>query len=354
MKRVNKSLGYPIYFGNTGISALAKLVEKRPGKLILLGDENTIKHCLPELFMLNETLFDGLEFIEVPAGENSKSIATANDIWQSLLESGIDRVGILLNLGGGMITDLGGFAAAAYKRGIRFVNIPTSLLAMVDASVGNKTAINLGHHKNQVGLFAQPEMVLILPQFLTTLPQRELQSGKVEHLKHGLIADNNLLNNTLTSSDLDLDAISQSIAIKASIVKQDPTEKDLRKSLNAGHTIGHAIEALSYEDEQSYLLHGEAIAIGLICELYISLKKGLVSAEEIQPVVAMLQQHCNNYKIEPSAFTSVLTYTKSDKKNNANKLLFSLIGPIGTCNINCPVEEKEILEALAYYNSINH
>lgn len=353
MNRVNKTLGYPIYFGNSGLSALAKLVEKKPGKLILLGDENTIKHCLPELFMLNETLFDGLEFIEVPAGENSKNIATANDIWQSLLESNIDRDGILINLGGGMITDLGGFAAAAFKRGIRFVNIPTSLLAMVDASVGNKTAVNLGHHKNQIGFFAAPEMVLILPQFLATLPERELLSGKVEHIKHALIADETLLTALFKNKPMGMEEIIQSIEIKAKIVKEDPKEKGIRKSLNAGHTIGHAIEAYSHETMEHPLLHGEAIAIGLICELHLSLQRNLISPENFSQLVALLLNHSNNFRFEESAFQQLITYIRTDKKNSADALLFSLIGPLGNCNINIEITEDEIISALRYFCTIH-
>ncbi len=277
-----QSANYIVGFGIDYYSTLSQLInDKKYSKIVLLVDENTAKRCLNYVlqWLAVEVTF---EIIEIEQGEENKTIETCTAVWESLVELNIDRKALLINVGGGMVCDLGGFVAATYKRGIDFVNIPTSLLAMVDASVGTKTGVNLGGLKNMVGSFSQPQMVLIDTAFLETLPGNQMRSGLAEMFKHGLIADasywNQLKNlGELTTEDLLL-LIYHSVSIKNEIVLQDPLEKNVRKLLNFGHTLGHVLETYSHSGKGIQpLLHGEAIAIGMILEAFISYKKNLLT-----------------------------------------------------------------------------
>lgn len=345
---------YIIGFGVDCYSAMSQLInDKNYSKIVLLVDENTVQHCLN--YVMQWLAVDvPFEIIEIEQGEENKTIETCTAVWESLVELNVDRKALLINVGGGMVCDLGGFVAATYKRGIDFVNIPTSLLAMVDASVGTKTGVNLGGLKNMVGSFAQPQMVLIDTAFLETLPGNQMRSGLAEMFKHGLIADasywNQLKNlGELTTEDLLL-LIYHSVSIKNEIVLQDPFEENVRKLLNFGHTLGHVIETYSHSGKGIQpLLHGEAIAIGMILEAFISYKKDLLTKNSYLEIKETL-----NLMFESIVFTEndieICTHLLIHDKKNVNGIVqFTLLNGIGKGVINEVVESELITEAFNDY-----
>jgi len=345
---------YIIGFGVDYYSTLSQLInDKKYSKIVLLVDENTAQHCLN--YVLQWLAVDvTFEIIEIEQGEENKTIETCTAVWESLVELNIDRKALLINVGGGMVCDLGGFVAATYKRGIDFVNIPTSLLAMVDASVGTKTGVNLGGLKNMVGSFSQPQMVLIDTAFLETLPGNQMRSGLAEMFKHGLIADasywNQLKNlGELTTEDLLL-LIYHSVSIKNEIVLQDPFEENVRKLLNFGHTLGHVIETYSHSGKGIQpLLHGEAVAIGMILEAFISYKKDLLTKNSYLEIKETL-----NLMFESIVFTEndieICTHLLIHDKKNVNGIVqFTLLNSIGKGVFNEVVESEFITEAFNDY-----
>ena len=345
---------YIIGFGVDYYAALSQLInDKKYSKIVLLVDENTAQHCLN--YVLHWLAVDvPFEIIEIEQGEENKTIETCTAVWESLVELNIDRKALLINVGGGMVCDLGGFVAATYKRGIDFVNIPTSLLAMVDASVGTKTGVNLGGLKNMVGSFSQPQMVLIDTAFLETLPGNQMRSGLAEMFKHGLIADvsywNQLKNlGELTTEDLLL-LIYHSVSIKNEIVLQDSFEENVRKLLNFGHTLGHVIETYSHSGKGIQpLLHGEAIAIGMILEAYISYKKDLLTKNsylEIKETLNLMFENIVFTKNDIEICTHLLIH---DKKNVNGIVQFTLLSDIGKGVINEVIESELITEAFNDY-----
>jgi 3-dehydroquinate synthase len=263
-------------------SAFRKSLEKvRPSSVFILVDENTEKFCLPYLF---EHLTERAEVISIPSGEVYKNIETCQFVWSRLVKGGADRQSLVINLGGGVIGDLGGFCAATYMRGIRFIQVPTTLLSQVDASVGGKLGVDFMGYKNMVGLISDPAGVFIFTDFLRTLPADQFRSGYAELLKHGLIADRETwedLSKKKNFNGLDTEEmIYQSLMIKKTVTEQDPNEKGLRKILNFGHTIGHAVESY-WMQSRTPLLHGEAIAIGMVGEAYLSYRVGNISENEL-------------------------------------------------------------------------
>src|SRR6201996_7996258 len=276
------SISYPIYFENT-LAELVNFINKgNYSRFFVLTDENTGKHCLPLIRKYIDNL-DNFDIIEINAGEENKNIDFCVGVWKMLIDFSADRQSLLINLGGGVISDLGGFSASTYKRGIDFVHVPTTLLSQVDASVGGKTGIDLDNIKNIIGTFTQPKAVFIAYDFLKTLPPRQILSGLAEMLKHGLITDAAFWND-LKNSDLSFpgeELIYKSIQIKNKVVLEDPKEMGIRKSLNFGHTIGHAVETNSLLHDENPLTHGEAIAIGMICESYLSHKKTGLGSNEL-------------------------------------------------------------------------
>ena len=265
---------------------------------------------------------------------------------------GGDRKSVLINIGGGVVTDLGGFVAATFKRGIDFINIPTTLLAMVDASVGGKTGVDLGNLKNQVGVIEQPKMVLIFPEFLNTLEERQLKSGFAEMLKHGLIMDDVYWNHLCADSG---DAYQQaeiktSIKIKGAIVVQDPTEKNIRKKLNFGHTLGHAIESYFLKStERETLLHGEAIAIGMVLEAYLSHKLTGLSKIELDEIKRNFAKQYAPVKFSKLEIDTILELLKHDKKNAHGNINFVLLNSIGNAVIDVKVSSEFLRESFLYY-----
>ena len=348
--------GYSIYFNENGYEALNNyLREKKYSTVFIIVDSNTNEHCLPRLLSNLETELT-IEIIEFDAGESFKNIETCVSIWNVLTELGADRKSIVLNLGGGVVSDLGGFVASTFKRGIDFIHIPTTLLSMVDASVGGKNGVDLGNLKNQIGVINVPIMVLIDTTYLDSLPQNEMRSGLAEMLKHGLIYDREYWNQFIDLSKLDFtdldELIHTSIVIKNDIVMQDPTENGIRKALNFGHTLGHAIESyFLVNDSKTTLLHGEAIAVGMILESYISWKKNMISLDEYVEIKKTIKSIFEDIIFEENDLNPILELLIHDKKNEYGTIQFALIEGIGQIKINQEVENELINEAFEDYKS---
>ena len=327
-----------------------RLEQATYSKVFVLVDENTKTHCLPLFKTLCKYPID--DILCIKAGEVYKTIDTCTKAWIQLSEMGGDRKSLLINLGGGVVTDLGGFVAATFKRGIDFINIPTTLLAMVDASVGGKTGVDLGNLKNQVGVIEQPEMVLIFPEFLKTLGKRQLNSGFAEMLKHGLIMDNTYWDHLCAESGdaCQQEQIQTSIKIKGAIVAKDPTEKNIRKKLNFGHTLGHAIESYFLEaTDRTTLLHGEAIAIGMVLEAYLSHKLTGLSKIELDEIKRNFAKHFDPVKFSKSEIETILELLKHDKKNEHGNINFVLLSNIGDAVIDVKVSQEFLSESFLYY-----
>ena len=320
-------------------------------RVFILTDENVAPFWLPETeYWLNSE--NAIEIV-LKAGERHKNLQTVQRIWKTLMKHCADRNALLINLGGGVITDLGGFAASTYKRGIKFINIPTTLLAMVDAAIGGKTGIDFGGGKNQIGTFAEAEEVIIDPVFLSTLPRRELLSGLAEMLKYGFISDANLLNTNLENYQ---DYILRCGEIKRGIVAHDPTEKGLRKVLNFGHTIGHAIESHCLTTIHP-LLHGEAVAMGMAAALWLSVKqcgleKKVLNNYEKQLPILLSEAEMN---LTDADEEYILSYLALDKKNKGEQSQFVLLEAVGKPVWDVEVDAEEVRSALAYIiNKVSH
>lgn len=347
---------YAVHFNAKGYKELNNYLKNNHfSKLFIIVDTNTHVHCLPRFISKLETDLT-CEIIEIDAGEAHKNIDTCVGVWNALSELGADRKSLIINVGGGVVTDLGGFVACTFKRGLKYINVPTSLLSMVDASVGGKTGIDLGPLKNQVGVISSGDMVIVDTGFLDTLPQNHLKSGLAEMLKHGLIYDreywNKFLNlNTLTLDDLDA-LIHQSVEIKNHIVTEDPNEHGLRKTLNFGHTLGHAIESyfLSQTDKEE-LLHGEAIAIGMIMEAYISSHLLGFPEDDLKTIKETFLKIFKRVTIEASDHHAIIELLKYDKKNEHGNINFVLLERIGMPKIDCLVENELLIKAFDYYRS---
>ena len=338
------------YIGNLQI--FEKLLPILPtySKIFILLDKNTAQFCYP----IFKNLFPNENFttIIIPAGENQKNIQTASFIWEQLIANHADRKSLLLNLGGGMITDLGGYVASNFMRGIDFIQIPTSLLAQVDASVGGKTGINFQGLKNILGAFAMPKAVFICTDFLDTLPKKELKSGYAEMIKHALIAGNFLWKGTM-AFDFNIspepEAIENSVKVKYNIVEEDWQEKGLRKVLNLGHTLGHAFESLSLHEDENPLLHGEAVALGIYYEAILAHKLNLLAIEKRNEICQFIAQHYAIKKYNNESIAKILAYIVHDKKNKNGKISFSLLQDIGKATYDV-FADIALIEATLYEN----
>lgn len=347
--------GCRILFGEEGFAALdALLKEKRNAgaRIVVLCDENTHAHCLPPLAE-NVPSLSEYEIVEIPAGEEYKNLDTCRQIWESLSDLHADRRTLLVNLGGGVVSDMGGFAASCYMRGIPFVNIPTTLLAQVDASVGGKTGVDLGGIKNIVGCFALPEMVVVSPVFLSSLPQREVLSGFAEMLKHGLIRSRAHWQALSGSKDFSLEEtahlVYDSIRIKYDVVREDPKEKGVRKVLNFGHTIGHAVESY-FMDTDAPISHGHAVAIGMVCESWLSAQ---LSTLEVGFPPALREYVKGLYgptHLPEEAVETMVETMRHDKKNTHRGINFTLLQQVGCSSFDHYVDEPLIRQALRFYN----
>ncbi|WP_345953114.1 3-dehydroquinate synthase [Mucilaginibacter sp. PAMB04168] len=350
------SIDYPVYFEDT-LTQLVNFIEQgNYSRFFILTDEHTGQHCLPLLQSRLEHLNNNYDVIEVNAGEESKNIDFCAGIWKMLIDFGADRHSLMINLGGGVIGDMGGFAASTYKRGIDFVQMPTTLLSQVDASVGGKTGIDFDNLKNIIGTFTSPKAVFIEHAFLETLPERQVLSGYAEMLKHGLIQDAAYWNElkglgsplSLPSAQL----VYQSVAIKNKVVVSDPFEKGFRKCLNFGHTVGHAVETYSLQNDDNHLTHGEAVALGMICEAWLSHKKAGLSLEELNEISSVLKALYPKYVLEDSCHTVLYALMKTDKKNQNGLINCTLINKIGECSIDHICTEEELCDSLSYYNKL--
>jgi 3-dehydroquinate synthase len=348
-----QSDNYPIFFENS-IEELAKFVKQgHYSRFFILTDENTAIHCLP----LVKSYFDGMDnfdIIEINAGEESKGIEFCIGIWKMLIDFGADRKSLLINLGGGVVSDMGGFVASTFKRGIDFVHVPTTLLSQVDASVGGKTGIDIDSIKNIIGTFTQPKAVFISYDFLKSLPARQILSGTAEMLKHGLITDAAFWEE-LKASDLTIpsaELIYWSIEIKNRIVLEDPHEHGIRKALNFGHTIGHAVETNSLINDKNPLTHGEAIAIGMICEAYLSYKKTGLSKDELDEIAKVINDLYPSYHIAETSHKALLALMLKDKKNQNGKINCTLLTNIGQFKLDNICSDNELCESLSYYASL--
>jgi len=352
MQAIN-SLGYQVFFEEDLASLESFITDRNYSQILVLVDINTNDNCLPVLqaAMPNLTNYD---IIEVDPGEENKNIDYCIGVWKTMLDFGADRKALMINLGGGVVTDMGGFAASTYKRGIDFIHIPTTLLSQVDASVGGKTGIDLDNVKNIIGTFTQPQAVFISTKFLETLDDRQIASGFAEVIKHGLIQDKDLYTRckSIDLENIDIKVIHRSVEIKNNVITQDPTEKGLRKILNFGHTIGHAIEGYSLFNDEKPLLHGEAIGIGMICEAWLSQKYCGLSAEALADVTDTFTKLYPRYTYTKEQYPAFFELMKNDKKNESNQIGFALLKEIGDCAYNIYVTEEDIEEALNYYLSI--
>ncbi len=326
----------------------AFLAEINPTKLAVLVDEHTRRYCYPVV----KPLLPRHTLISIKSGECEKHLGTCERVWQALTDAAFDRHGLLLNLGGGVIGDLGGFCAATYKRGIAFAQLPTTLLSQVDASVGGKLGVDFQGFKNHIGVFRVPDAVLIDPVFLQTLPPRELRSGFAEVVKHCLIADAAKWQH-LRRRDLDAqnwpDLIAHSVAIKQRVTEADPTEKGLRKILNFGHTLGHAIETHFLADPKKRLLHGEAVAAGMLAESYLSHRLGSLTAAELGQIEEFLFATYGRVPLQKTDFDAIVALTRQDKKNRGGQVRFALLDGLGSCAFDVAVTPAEMRRALAYY-----
>ncbi|MFZ4522612.1 MAG: 3-dehydroquinate synthase [Bacteroidales bacterium] len=351
----------PIFFGHDSLAALEKILGSLlPDTIIILVDTNTRNHCLPVLLSKVPSL-DKAQILEIQEGETGKSLATAEKLWAALMNSGIGRNTLLVNLGGGVISDLGGFVAAGYLRGIRYINVPTSLIGQADAAIGGKTGVNLGEVKNQVGFLYPAQAVVIFPGFLKTLPAEHLRSGLAEIVKSALVGDAiawrrinkhpvKYLVNLPVEDTLWCNMIAGAIKLKNKVVMQDFRERKLRKVLNFGHTIGHALEAHSHRQNGSPLLHGDAVAAGMVCAAYLSYRKSGLGLSDYQAIKNYLTGGFPCVPVDPVSFPAIMELMKHDKKRRSGQLQFTLISKPGYPRINISCDEEEILDALAHFN----
>lgn len=344
----------PVFYSEDAYGKLeAYLQENKHSNIFIIVDTNTHEHCLSR-FLPKLSSEVAIEVIEIEAGEINKNLETCSQVWQVLSDLGADRKSLMINLGGGVVTDLGGFVASCFKRGIAYINIPTTLLAMVDASVGGKTGVDLGSLKNQIGVINHSKMVLIDPSYLHTLPAKEMRSGLAEILKHGLISDEKYWNKVIALSELNLEdlegIIRESVDIKEVVVTKDPNEKNLRKTLNFGHTLGHAIESFFLTNsEKKNLLHGEAVAIGMILALHISTALKDFPENKLTAITTKLLDLYGKVDFEQKDIEEIIELLKYDKKNEFGKINFVLLEDIGKPVIDCLVPNEVIFNAFDFY-----
>lgn len=320
-------------------------------RLFVLTDTTTAKLCWPIVKPLS--CFDGAQLITIGESDDNKTLDSLVQVWKALQQGCATRHSLLVNLGGGMVTDLGGFAASTFKRGLAFINVPTTLLSQVDASVGGKTGINFGGLKNEIGVFNCADTVLLSSEFLKSLDLKNLLSGYAEMLKHGLISDEESWKELLRFDLETLDyeelgtLVAKSVRIKEGIVTEDPTEKGIRKALNLGHTAGHALESLAMENGRT-VLHGYAVAWGLICELYLSVVKCDFPKDKFRQTVQFIREHYGDPILDCKHYERLYELMKHDKKNVGDDINFTLLADIGKLRLNQQATKDDIFEMLDF------
>jgi 3-dehydroquinate synthase len=366
--KYNKTQNYFVVTGESVFTELELFLNefiKKPARIFILVDENTRQHCLPVL-LSNTSYLKDAEILEIPSGEINKSIETAIFLWSALMARHADRYALLINLGGGVISDLGGFVGSTFQRGISYINIPTTLMAMVDAAFGGKTGLNLGEIKNQVGTFYSPEAVFIHAGFLKTITREHIANGFAEVIKYALIEDSAMWSNlerlhleelllNIPPGDLSLEElVERSVKIKCKIVEKDFHEEDSRKLLNFGHTFGHALEGLSMKDGNVGLHHGQAVAMGMILESRLSYKQTGLSGDDLDSIVSLILSNYKYYPLDEASTGKLLEYMSHDKKNRDKKLGFTLLQRPGKAVIDQYCEIETIDDALEYYRSLKY
>ncbi len=333
--------------------SLGRAIEKCPhDRLFILTDEHTHRLCMPQMREVS-FLKDAIE-ITIGAGDVHKTLETLASVWQTLSDKGASRHSLLINLGGGMVTDLGGFAAATFKRGFAYINVPTTLLAMVDASVGGKTGINFNGLKNEIGVFAPANSVLIETEFLRSLDAQNFFSGYAEMLKHGLISNTahwaELLNFNTGLIDYKhlKKLVGESVQVKEDIVEQDPFEHGIRKALNLGHTVGHAFESLALAENRP-VLHGYAVAWGIVCELYLSHLKTGFPKDKMRQTIQFIKENYGGFSFDCKQYEQLYALMQHDKKNTAGIINFTLLKEIGDISINQTAGKDQIFEMFDFY-----
>lgn len=338
--------------GNLERDLVNAISECEHDRIFVLTDETTQQLCWPKI--KNFKALTNSTPIIIKATDTHKNLDTLSQVWQALSNGGATRHSLMINLGGGMVTDLGGFAASTFKRGIDFINIPTTLLAMVDASVGGKTGINFGGLKNEIGVFSDSRVVIINTQFLDTLDHDNICSGYAEMLKHGLISDERtwaeLVTFNLDNPDLSQlqRMVAESIKVKERIVEADPHEHGIRKALNLGHTMGHAFESFAMR-RGTPILHGYAVAYGLISELYMSARKTAFPTDRMHQTVRFIRENYGTLNITCDDYPTLIELMHHDKKNTSGIINFTLLGNVGDIRINQTANEEEIKEALDFF-----
>ncbi len=333
---------------------LTNAVERVPhDRLFVLTDETTLRLCWPVVKDL--ACLASAQMITIGATDENKTLDSLAYVWTCLQKGGATRHSLMVNLGGGMITDLGGFAASTFKRGLSYINVPTTLLSMVDASVGGKTGINFGGLKNEIGVFNCSDSVILDGVFLRTLDHQNILSGYAEMLKHGLISTEEhwaeLLRFPL-DGDIDFQALTQlvgkSVAVKERIVEEDPHEHGIRKALNVGHTVGHAFEALALKEGRT-ILHGYAVAWGMVCELYLSALRCGFPQDKMRQTIQFVRQHYGQFAIDCKEYDQLYAFMTHDKKNTAGQVNFTLLGGVGDIRINQTATKDEIFDMLDFF-----
>ena len=350
-----------LIFTNKPGEALDSLVAKlAPKGVFVLTDRNVASQVIPFLSAMSSEV-DKAIIIETPAGDVNKNLDCLEAIWSRLNEEGATRKSLIINAGGGMITDMGGFAAATFKRGMRFINVPTTLLAAVDASVGGKTGINFNGCKNEIGVFAEAEAVVISTIFFNTLPLQELLSGYAEMLKHGLLENREtfsaLLGFNISSNNFNgerlLDLLRQSVAVKERVVTEDPYEHGIRRALNLGHTIGHAFESFAMNERKTPVPHGYAVAWGMVVELVMSNMLEHFPSEILHAYASYVRDNYGAFYITCDDYPALLRLMAHDKKNpSPDKINFTLLADVGAIKIDCIVDKDTIAAALDIYRDL--
>jgi len=346
-----------IIFSQQIETELEKIISTFPaGKVFLLTEETPAKLCVPIIQNLLDRF--AIRVITIKGGENHKSISSVEQVWEVLSKFGADRKSLLINIGGGMLTDLGGFAASTFKRGMAFVNVPTTLLAQVDASLGGKTGINFNGLKNEIGVFNEPDAVIINTNFLKTIDAENFLSGYAEMLKHGLIKSpshwEELMQYDLEEIDYELlqEIIAHSVAVKEWHVVNDLTEKNIRKALKFGHTVGHAFESFALHENRP-VLHGHAVVYGMIAELYLSAKKCGFDEQLLDRISTWMLAKYGKFEISTNDYEVLYELMTHDKKNEGTRINFTLISAIGQVEINQDCSKELIFEALDYYRQLS-
>lgn len=333
--------------------------EINPSRVFVLVDDNVREAALPVLQSQSATV-EGAAVIVVQPGDEHKDLESLSYIWRQLGDNGATRHSLLINLGGGVVTDMGAFAAATFKRGIHFVNVPTSLLAAVDASVGGKTGINFNGLKNEVGAFKDADRVIVSSIFFNTLSATEMRSGYGEMLKHALIKGQEMLGDLLKQDVLEvgrermLELLKENVGVKQEIVREDPTEKGLRKALNLGHTTGHAFESLALK-RQSAIPHGYAVAYGLVVELILSVMKQGFPSDAMHKIAGYIYENYRAFAITCDDYEEIIGFMRHDKKNvDASTINFTLLKDVGELALDSTATEDEIKAALDIYRDVMH